>query len=47
MRTHLTDLLGIQYPILLPGMSWIPTKHRALEMTSSSRGSRQIPDLGE
>ena len=25
MRTPLTDLLGIQYPILLPGMSWIST----------------------
>ena len=25
MRTRLTDLLGIQYPILLPGMSWIST----------------------
>jgi enoyl-[acyl-carrier protein] reductase II len=25
MKTRLTDLLGIRYPILLPGMSWIST----------------------
>lgn len=25
MKTRITELLGIQYPILLPGMSWIST----------------------
>lgn len=25
MKTRLTELLGIQYPIMLPGMSWIST----------------------
>ncbi|XID74519.1 NAD(P)H-dependent flavin oxidoreductase [Alkanindiges sp. WGS2144] len=44
MRTRLTELLGIEYPIVLPGMSWISTPE--LVAAVSNAGGLGILALG-